>query len=357
MTLKIGIVVFDGIIPFHLSVPYAVFEKALTPQGEPLYQLVVCATTPGILKTNAGFSIVVERGLDALAGMDMVIVPSWDVPERAPDPDLLLALQKAHAAGARIVGLCMGAFVVAAAGLLEHRPATTHWRWAADFQRLFPSVQMDKDVLYIDDGDIVTSAGTAASIDCCLHLVRQAWGAEVANGVARLLVVPPHRQGGQRQYVELPVQNTRRGDYFTDALAWATENLQLALTLDCVAEKACMSRRSFTRRFQQTTGKVFRAGYSTSASSSHSAISKKPTSLWMTLPSASVFPRRPLYAVTFTICSIPHLPAIDASFAADNEVSYFPCVSKPAITAVSSASENPCFASSTPSPKRSCISR
>ena len=244
MTLKIGIVVFDGIIPFHLSVPYAVFEKALTPQGEPLCQLVVCATTPGVLKTNAGFSIVVERGLDALAGMDMVIVPSWDVPDRAPDSELLMALKKAHAAGARIVGLCMGAFVVAASGLLEHRPATTHWRWAADFQRLYPSVQMDKDVHYIDDGDVVTSAGTAASIDCCLHLVRQAWGAEVANSVARLLVVPPHRQGGQRQYVELPVQNTRRGDYF-------------ALTLDCVAEKACMSRRSFTRRFQQTTGESF----------------------------------------------------------------------------------------------------
>lgn len=144
-----------------------------------------------------------------------------------------------------------------AAGLLENRPATTHWRWASDFQRLYPSVQMDKDVLYIDNGDVVTSAGTAASIDCCLHLVRQAWGAEVANSVARLLVVPPHRQGGQRQYVELPVQNTRRGDNFTDALAWATENLQLALTLDCVAEKACMSRRSFTRRFQQTTGESF----------------------------------------------------------------------------------------------------
>lgn len=135
-----------------------------------------------------------------------------------PRPRSPASPAKAHAAGSRIVGLCMGAFVVAAAGLLENRPATTHWRWASDFQRLYPSVQMDKDVLYIDNGDVVTSAGTAASIDCCLHLVRQAWGAEVANSVARLLVVPPHRRGGQRQYVELPVQNTRRGDNFTDAL-------------------------------------------------------------------------------------------------------------------------------------------
>lgn len=257
MTLKIGIVVFEGIIPFHLSVPYAVFEKALTPQGEPLCQLVVCASVPGMIKTNAGFSIVVDRGLDALSGMDMVIVPGWDNPEHKPNPELLEALKNAHTAGSRIIGLCMGTFVVAAAGLLEKRPATTHWRWAADFQRLYPSVKMDKDVLYIDDGDVVTSAGTAASIDCCLHLVRQAWGADVANRVARLLVVPPHRQGGQRQFVELPVQNTRRGDYFTDALAWATENLQLAITLDCVAEKALMSRRSFTRRFQQSTGENF----------------------------------------------------------------------------------------------------
>ncbi|PKH25301.1 AraC family transcriptional regulator [Enterobacterales bacterium CwR94] len=259
MSMKIGIVVFDGIIPFHLSVPYAVFEKALSPAGTPLCTLTICATQPGALKTNAGFSIVVENGLDALSGMEVVIVPSWDTPNHQPDDELLAALRQAHAAGAKIVGLCMGAFVVAAAGLLNGRQATTHWQWAADFQRLYPSVSMDKDVLYIDEGDVVTSAGTAASIDCCLHLVRQAWGADIASTVARQLVVPPHRQGGQAQFIEQPIQNTRQGDSFSRALDWATENLQQSLTLDCVADKACMSRRTFTRRFQQSTGSSFSA--------------------------------------------------------------------------------------------------
>ncbi|MEE4410547.1 MULTISPECIES: GlxA family transcriptional regulator [unclassified Serratia (in: enterobacteria)] len=255
--MKIGIVVFDGIIPFHLSVPFAVFEKVLTPEGTPLCELTICAAEPGELKTNAGFSIVVNLGLSALSGMDMVIVPSWDNPARQPEPSLLDALRNAHAGGATLVGLCMGAFVLASAGLLHHRQATTHWRWLPDFQRCYPAVHTANDVLYLDEGDVVTSAGTAASIDCCLHLVRKYWGADMAIQVAQQLVVPPHRQGGQAQYVELPVQNTRQGDNFFLALAWAMANLHQGLSLDDVAKKACMSRRSFTRRFQQTTGTSF----------------------------------------------------------------------------------------------------
>ncbi len=176
MGVKIGIVVFDGIIPFHLSVPCAVFEKAVTSGGDALCSLTICATQPGTLNTNAGFAIVVENGLDALGDMDMVIVPSWDTPQHIPEPELVAALQRAHTAGALVVGLCMGAFVVAAAGLLAGRQATTHWRWAADFQRRYPNVRVDHDVLYIDEGDVITSAGTAASIDCCLHVVRRLWG-------------------------------------------------------------------------------------------------------------------------------------------------------------------------------------
>ncbi|MBH2918753.1 helix-turn-helix domain-containing protein [Serratia marcescens] len=255
--MKIGIVVFDGIIPFHLSVPFAVFEKVLAPSGAPLCELTLCAAEPGELKTNAGFSIVVNLGLGALSGMDMVIVPSWDDPARQPEPALLDALRHAHAAGATVVGLCMGAFVLAAAGLLNHRRATTHWRWLPDFQQRYPAVLVENDVLYLDEGDVVTSAGTAAGIDCCLHLVRKRWGADMAAQAARQLVVPPHRQGGQSQYVALPVQNTRQGDNFSLALAWAMENLHQTLSLDSLAQKACMSRRSFTRRFQQTTGTRF----------------------------------------------------------------------------------------------------
>lgn len=252
--IKVGIVVFDQIVPFHLSVPCAVFEKALNAQGKPLYQLLVCATEPGLLRTNAGFSIVAEHALDSLEQADIVIVPSWNQPELLPPAVLIDALIRAHKRGAKIVGLCMGAFVLAAAGLLDGRSATTHWNWMADFLRRYPSVSVDPNVLYVDDGDIVTSAGTAASIDCCLHLVRQQCGAETANAVARQLVVPPHRQGGQAQFIEQPVYNTASGDRFMQTLNWASAHLQQDLTVDVMAEKACMSRRSFTRRFQQTTG-------------------------------------------------------------------------------------------------------
>lgn len=255
--IKVGIVVFHDIIPFHLSVPCAVFEKAVDGQGQPLYHTRVCATQPGELRTNAGFSIVAGHGLSALDDRDMVIVPSWHDPALPPPHELVQALQQAHRRGARIVGLCMGAFVLAASGLLNGRPATTHWRWLPDFEQRYPSVLLDRNVLYVDDNDIVTSAGTAASIDCCLHLVRQQCGAEVANKVARQLVVPPHRQGGQAQFIEQPVYNRRDADRFMAALNWASASLHQPLTLEMLIEKACMSRRTFTRRFQQTTGTTF----------------------------------------------------------------------------------------------------
>ena len=255
--IKVGIVVFDDIIPFHLSVPCAVFEQAKREDGTPFYPLMICATHRGPLKTNSGFSIMAEHDLTLLQQADVIVVPSWSNPSIAPPAELLLALQHAAQRGAQIVGLCLGAFVLAAAGLLSQRRATTHWRWMADFERLYPDVAIDRDVLYIDEGKIVTSAGTAASINCCLHLVREQCGVDVANTVARMLVVPPHRQGGQAQYIEQPVYQSAGNDRFMAALSWVTENLQQALTLEQLAEKALMSRRSFTRRFNQTTGSCF----------------------------------------------------------------------------------------------------
>ena len=234
--IKVGVVVFDDIIPFHLSVPCAVFEKAENDDGTPFYQLMICATHPGLLKTNSGFSIVAEHGLEELKQADMVVVPSWSDPAVAPPAALITALQQAAERGAQIVGLCLGAFVLGAAGLLQQQRATTHWRWMSDFERLYPDV---------------------ASIDCCLHLVREQCGVDVANNVARMLVVPPHRQGGQAQYIEQPVYHSAGNDRFRSALSWATENLQQSLTLEQLAERALMSRRSFTRRFNQTTGSCF----------------------------------------------------------------------------------------------------
>lgn len=252
--VQIAVVAFDGISPFHLSVPCLVFGEDRRDLGVPRFQLQVCAAESGPLRSSAGFEIVTHHGLPKLRSADIVIVPSWrDTAEPAP-PALLAALRHAHRRGARIVGLCLGAFVLAEAGLLDGRPATTHWHWAAAFAARFPLVRLDADVLYVDDGDVLTSAGTAAGLDCCLHLLRGLCGAEVANRVARRLVVAPHRQGGQAQFVEQPVARTLGDQRLADVLAWAAGHLDANLGVDSLAARAAMSRRSFTRHFQRATG-------------------------------------------------------------------------------------------------------
>lgn len=183
-----------------------------------------------------------------------MIVPAWRDPDERPPELLLQALRSAHARGARIVGLCLGAFVLAEAGLLDGRAASTHWVWSEDFARKYPKVKLDQKVLYVDDGDILTSAGTAAAIDCCLHLLRRDHGADVANRVARRMVVAPHRHGGQAQYIEQPLPASGGSDALTVTLDWAIEHLEQPLCLDVLAERAAMSRRNFTRRFKLKTG-------------------------------------------------------------------------------------------------------
>ena len=249
---RIAVVAFDHITPFHLSVPCLVFGD-LGPGGE-LYELRVCAAVVGMLPTTAGFALQVDHGLEALEWAQTVIVPSWHDPEERPPQVLLDALVAAHARGARMVGLCLGAYVLAEAGLLDGLRATTHWAWAADFAERYPQVTVDADVLYLDDGGLLTSAGTAAGIDCCLHLLRQQHGAELANRVARRLVVPPHRQGGQAQFIEQPLPATSRDDRLAGLLDWVRAHLDLPHTLDSLAERALMSRRTFTRHFRQLTG-------------------------------------------------------------------------------------------------------
>ncbi len=171
-------------------------------------------------------------------------------------PPLLLALQQAAARGVQIVGLCLGAYVLAEAGLLDGRAATTHWAYADDFAHRYPQVRLDPAVLYVEDGQMLTSAGTAAGLDCCLHLLRQRYGAELANGVARRLVVPPHRQGGQAQFIEQPLPASAGDSRLAVLLDWIRANLAAPHTLDSLADKAAMSRRSFTRHFRQLTGRT-----------------------------------------------------------------------------------------------------
>ncbi|MEH6415686.1 helix-turn-helix domain-containing protein [Pseudomonas sp. CGJS7] len=250
---RLAVVAFDRISPFHLSVPCLVFEN----RGEgdlPPFELRVCAAEPGPIRTRAGFSIGTRHGLNALGWADTVIVPSWrDADERPPEP-LLKALRRAHQRGAQIVGLCLGAYILAEAGLLDGRRATTHWGWSEHFAARYPGIELQRDVLYVDDGRITTSAGTAAALDCCLHLLRRRHGAEIANRVARRLVVAPHRQGGQAQYIEQPLPASAQDDRLAAVLAWALAHLDQAHSLDALAERALMSRRTFTRRFRDSTG-------------------------------------------------------------------------------------------------------
>lgn len=250
----VAVVAFDGISPFHLSVPCLVFGEDRTDTGKPRFRLRVCSLEAGPLRTNAGFTVEASHGLEALRRAQIVVVPSWR-DDGSPAPAALLkALRDAHRRGATIVGLCLGAFVVAEAGLLDGRPATTHWHLAAAFARRYPSVQLQPEVLYVDNGDVLTSAGTAASIDCCLHLLRVRYGAEVANRAARRMVVAPHRQGGQAQYIQQPVPAAAEQDRLRPLLEWLSRHPQRAHSLDDLARRALMSRRTFTRRFREATG-------------------------------------------------------------------------------------------------------
>jgi transcriptional regulator GlxA family with amidase domain len=212
---------------------------------------------PGAVRTDADFAITVEHGVEALAEADTVVVPAsheWgEVYEEGRLGTELVAAFDAIRPGARVVSICTGSFLLAAAGLLDGRPATTHWSSAAHFQQLFPRVRVDPDVLYVDDGDVLTSAGVAAGIDLCLHIVRRDFGSAVANGVARRTVVPPHREGGQAQYVRRPLPEPQLAGT-ERARAWALERLAEPVTLRQLAELEAMSVRTFTRRFREEVG-------------------------------------------------------------------------------------------------------
>jgi AraC family transcriptional activator FtrA len=205
------------------------------------------------VRTDAGLRIAVPHGLEALGTADTVVVAPTDLFEQVPD-EVLDALRAASARGCRILSLCTGAFVLAAAGLLDGRPATTHWSECADLTRRHPAVAVDPGVLYVDDGDLLTSAGSAASLDLCLHVVRRDYGTEIATRVARDLVVPPQRDGGQAQFIEAPMPVLDDSNLFADTMAWLQEHLDEAVSVDDLAARAAMSPRTFARRFLAATG-------------------------------------------------------------------------------------------------------
>lgn len=250
---QVAVVAFSGISPFHLSVPSTVFAARSRSAPTPRYAVTVCAEEPGPMRTDAGYDLLVPRGLDALAGAHTVVIPSWHT-DREPSATLLAALRDAHARGARVVGLCLGSFVVAAAGLVDGREVATHWSAAPELARRYPSATVRSDVLWCDLGDVVTSAGVAAALDCCLHVVRSDHGAAFAANVARALVLAPHRDGSQAQYIPAPVAAGPSADPVEVAMGWAAARLGEPLDLDTWAASVHQSRRTFTRHFRARTG-------------------------------------------------------------------------------------------------------
>jgi AraC family transcriptional regulator, transcriptional activator FtrA len=249
----VALVLADGCSMFEVGAACEVFGYDRGGYvGVPWYRFITCGVNSGPIRSEVGFSILPSHGLRALRRASTIVIP----PIRSGwvGPEVLDELRRAHARGARLVSLCTGAFILAQAGLLDGRTATTHWSHADDLARQYPTVTVDPNVLYIDDGNILTSAGSAASMDLCLHIVRCDYGAAIANTVARHLVVPPHRDGGQAQFISEPVPPVSDHDPFAETFAWIQEHLDEPITVEGLAAKAAMSPRTFARRFRAATG-------------------------------------------------------------------------------------------------------
>ena len=248
----VAVLALEAVVPLDLAAPAQVFGyRQLAP-----YRLTLCGRAPGAVPTTSGFSVMASGGLEVLRTADTVIVPGFSPHEITAEDPVLDALRQAHERGARIASICTGAFALGAAGLLDRRRATTHWLHAAELAARWPLVEVTADVLYVhDEPNIATSAGVAAGIDLCLHLVRVDHGAAVANAIARRMVVAPHRSGGQAQYVEMPLPDDRlTAGSLESTRAWALERLHEPLAVRDMARHALVSERTFARRFVAETG-------------------------------------------------------------------------------------------------------
>ncbi|MER7763006.1 helix-turn-helix domain-containing protein [Streptomyces sp. NPDC097619] len=254
---RVVVLALPGLLPFELGIPHRIFGRAKGPAGRPLYTTLTCGLAPGPVPTDADFDVHVAHGPELLATADTVVVPACYELGPVHDEGRLtppLAAALAHVRpGTRLVSICTGGYVLAAAGFLDGRRATTHWASAEHFQRLFPAVRVDPDVLFIDDGDVLTSAGVAAGIDLCLHIVRRDHGTAVANDVARRTVVPPHRDGGQAQFIARPVPEPLQASTAA-ARDRLLGRLHEPLLLAELARQESMSVRTFTRRFREESG-------------------------------------------------------------------------------------------------------
>ncbi|HEU5354790.1 MAG TPA: DJ-1/PfpI family protein, partial [Actinocrinis sp.] len=254
MLRTVAVPVLDPAPAFELGIACEVFGLDRTDLGLPGYRFGVCAEQIAPVASTCGFAVMPTHSLDLLATADLIIVLGAAPPLPAPPAALVDQLQRAVARGATVASACTGAFVLAAAGLLDGRRATTHWMHAPLLARLYPRVTVEADRLYVEDGPILTSAGSAAAIDLCLHLIRREHGAEIANSFARQMVVPAHRSGGQSQYIEMSVPQSDHPDEFAQTLQWARQHLDQPITVETLAARAAMSPRTFARRFRQQMG-------------------------------------------------------------------------------------------------------
>lgn len=251
---RLAVVLFGRASMGIMSFAFGVFDLAVHYCAMPDLDVRVVAGEPGAVLIGGGLTCALPYDLAAIEAADLVIVPNWGFATETPPEPVLESIRVAHARGARVAGLCSGAFVLAAAGLLDDRPATTHWAMAGVLAERYPKVRVQDSVLFVDDGDVLTAGGGAAGMDLGLHLVRVLRGAEVANRLARNMVVPPHRSGGQAQYVESPVPEPDLADPVGETMSWALARLDQLLPVDALARRANMSRRNFDRRFRELTG-------------------------------------------------------------------------------------------------------
>lgn len=253
MLKDVVVLVYPGVAPFELGVLCEAWGVDREDQGVPGFDFAICAPEPGRVPTSLeGFALEVSEGLDRLGQADLICLPA--MPRNHPVPSSVVdALKQAYDRGSRLLSVCAGAFVLGEAGLLDGRRCTTHWRYVDELEQRFPLAKVSCDVLYVDDGPVITSAGSAAGLDACLHVMRQEFGASVAATLARRMVVAPHRDGGQAQFIESPVPVTT-ADTLQPLLEWMGSHLHDNLSVEALAGRAMMSSRTFARRFRAETG-------------------------------------------------------------------------------------------------------
>ncbi|WP_197922665.1 GlxA family transcriptional regulator [Thiosulfatihalobacter marinus] len=248
----VAVLVCDGFAPFQFSVPCAIFGNFLP--GLDLFDMRICAVEPQPLHNEFGMSIVPTGGTETIETADVIVIPFWNSPDKLPSEDLVNALRRADDNGAKLVGLCLGGYVLAYAGLLDHRRASTHWEVVEDFRTRFPKVRLNDAALFVEDGNLMTSAGTGAGIDCCLEIVRSYYGSDISNRVAQRLVIPYCRDGSQAQFIQTPAMSNSDSLRLERTIAYLTEHLAGTHDVDSLAARSGMSRRSFTRNFRKMTG-------------------------------------------------------------------------------------------------------